>query len=138
MAHVDWPGGVNADELHHHLAALTGLDVSELVAGLPHRFHLLPQPGLIQVEIDEPRRRGFNPVDDVAGGDVGGQRLGQLQGIDPGGAGQAQGQVGGEIAVVRVARPLHLNLGHGFQLQRAFLAGGFQGPGHELLDGFDQ
>ena len=63
-------------------AAVTGIDVAEAVAGLTHGFHLLLEPRAIQVEIYEPRRGGFYPLYDIAGGNVVGQQLGQFQGVD--------------------------------------------------------
>ena len=69
-------------------------------------------------------------IDGVECGDMRGQQLGQLQRADAGGTGQAQWQVGGEVAMFGVPRPLHLNIGHRLKLQHAFLPGGFQGLCH--------
>ena len=139
MAHMDGAGRVDAHEFHHHPPAGAGGGVAESVAGGAHRFHLLLQPFLAEAEVDEPRRRGRYGGDFRAGVHPFRNLLGQPQRIGAGGAGQTQGQVGGEVPVFRVVGPFHLYVRHGGEADDAFPLGPFQRGLQGIGDGvFEQ
>ena len=139
MAHMDGAGRVDAHEFHHHSPAGAGGGVAESIAGGAHRFHLLLQPFLAEAEVDEPRRRGRYGGDFRAGVHAFRNLLGQPQRIGAGGAGQTQGQVGGEVPVFRVVGAFHLYVRHGGEADDAFPLGPFQRGLQGIGDGvFEQ
>ena len=132
VTNVDRPGGIYADELNHHFLTVAHGHAAETHPGLPDRFHLLLNPTVPEVEVDE-ARRGYhhsfhlfprlNPV---------GELLGQFQRVDTGGAGQSQGKIGSKVTVLRVAGALHHDVRHGIQLNQSVGSGLLQGIGHQL------
>ena len=108
MSNMHRAGGVDTDELDHDLAAGANVGCAEGIAGDADGFDLLLQPRFAELEVDEARRRGGYAVDLRRALDALRDELGQLERVGAGGPGEAQRQVGGEVAVFRrcwVARP---------------------------------
>ena len=135
MADVYRAGGIDADELDHNLTAGADIRRAKGIAGGADGLNLLLQPGLAELEIDETRRRGSHALD--FGGTLDSLRdeLGQLERVGAGGTGEAQGQVGGEVAVLGVVGPLDLDVGHGIDADCAIPIRPFQGRGHRVGNG---
>ncbi len=106
VAHVQRPGRVGGDELHLQLAACAQRAAAEPRAGLQHgRHHLqLRRRGEEQVDEAGPRHLGLGQQRGF--GQLGDQALGHVAGIELQRLGQLQGQVGGEVPVGGLLRPV--------------------------------
>jgi hypothetical protein len=109
VAHVQWPGGICRDELHHEAPLASRIAAPEgraLLQRAPHHR--------------ETRSRREREVDEAGTGDVGlrhlvvarhggDDRFGRLSGLAPDALGELQRDVGGEVAVRRVLRAIQLD-----------------------------
>ena len=128
VADVDGAGGVDADEFDHDLAGIGGWEGAEVVAGVEDFAHLPLEPLGAEAEVEEAGRGDPDLLDQVVGGDKVDEGFGDVNGGQPGGAGEAEGQAGGEVAVLGVARTLDFHDGHGVEGEEALASSSLQGP----------
>ena len=128
VADVDGAGGVDADEFDHDLAGVGGWKGAEVVAGVEDFGHLLLEPLGTEAKVEEAGRGDPDLLDQAVGGDEVGEGFGDMNGGQADGAGEAEGQAGGEVAVLRVARTLDFDDGHGVEGKEALATSGLQGP----------
>ena len=133
VADVQGTGGVGADELH--LDLLAGAQVAVAVSraqAVNFREHPVPE-GVIDEEVDEPGPGDFHFLQHACGRrQAADQNFGHLPGRHPGLLGQDQGQIGGQVAVVRLLGRLHFEGGQGVKVEFARGPGGFHGGGNQV------
>ena len=128
VADVDGAGGVDADEFDHDLAGIGGWEGTEVVAGVQDFGHLLLEPLGTEAKVKEAGRGDPDLLDQAVGGDEVGEGFGDVNWGQADGAGEAEGQAGGEVAVLGVARALDLDDGHRVEGKEALATSGLQGP----------
>ncbi len=134
-ARVERAGRVGRHELDVDPQASTEVGTGE--ARLPGGHHVredLVQPGVVEVEVDEPRTGQLHPFH--VGGQVRveprSQLLGHLARLASVGLGRGQRHVRGPVAVLAAARPLEVDLGG--RLDAGRLEGGAHGGGEGVAD----
>jgi len=107
MAHMERPGRVGGDKLHVDRPALPTGAPSVVRAPLHDLAHLRRERVARQPEVDEPGTCDFDPGHERGReGELTHDLLGQHAGILPQGLGENQREIGREVSVTGIARPL--------------------------------
>ena len=108
--------GVRAHELDLHGFAAARFDIAELASRRPDGLDLLLQPGMLERQVDEARSRDGSrlqqPVILVADRKARRKSFGDLQWVHSHRSREFQRQAGGEVAMLRVLRPLYRDVFH--------------------------
>ena len=125
VAHMHFLGQVRRGIVHHHgLGALRARH--RQVRIVERRFQLAVQPLGRLKEVDKAGAGDLHLGHRRVVGQRLDQGLGQVAGLEPGGLGQHQGDVGGEVAVAFVLGAINLHRGPGIAGQGAVVAQGVQ------------
>ena len=113
IAHVQRSRGVGGDELDLRAPSRADGDVGEGRAALDDAVHLGLQEAVGEAQVDEAGGGGAGLLHEAVGGQARGHGLGDGEGRHHGGAGEAQGQRAGVVAVRRVAGAFEGDVGQG-------------------------
>jgi len=111
VAHVQRPRGIGRHELHHDLSIRARGAAPECRARAQDLAHHHEARGAGEREVDEAGARDLGARDVGIGSERGEDRLGRLARLPADALGELQGDVGREVAMIGVLRPVELDHG---------------------------
>ncbi len=127
-------GGVGGDEFHLHPAPLTHVAMPVGMAGGENIADHLGGCRFVEEEVDKAGAGDFGPGHLSGGGQGVDNQLGDLTRWPPGGFGQGQGDVAGQIAVALVLGAVDIDPGFDVRRQLAAVGEGLQGRAYQVAD----